>query len=150
MPSVPFQRTIVVAAEQQSVWQTLTDVQRVAGWVTVVGEVTEIAHLETYETVLADRLGPFKLAADLVARVTELDEPSSITVSADGEDRQVSSRIKIDVTLALTAEPGGTSIAVNGQYEVTGKVATLGASMIRSKGDKILDEFFTAAEKAFQ
>jgi carbon monoxide dehydrogenase subunit G len=36
---------------------------------------------------------------------------------------------------------------VKGQYEVTGRVATLGASMIRTKGEKMLEEFFTAASR---
>lgn len=150
MPAVTFQRTIVVPASPEAVWEGLTDVHQVAGWVTVVGEVTEISRLERYETVLADRLGPFRLAADLVAVVTHLEQPTSISVTADGEDRQVASRIRIEVTLTLAPQAEGTAIAVTGEYEVTGKVATLGASMIRSKGEKILDEFFTAAEGAFQ
>lgn len=130
-------------------WDVLTDVQRVASWVTVVGEVEEIEHLARYRTVLADRLGPFKLAADLAVAVTDLDEPNRITLRADGEDRQVASRIQIDASMSLASDGASTTVDVTGRYEVTGRVATLGASMIKTKGEKILDEFFAAVGDAF-
>ena len=41
----------------------------------------------------------------------------------------------------------GTALGVTGRYEVTGRVATLGAAAIRKKGDKILAEFFANAAK---
>jgi len=131
------------------VWSVLTDVQTVASWVTVVGDVQEFEHLAKYRTVLADRLGPFKLAADLEVVVTDLDEPRVITLRAEGEDRQVASRIQIDASMSLQPDGSSTTVDVAGRYEVTGRVATLGASMIKSKGEKILDEFFSAVGAAF-
>jgi carbon monoxide dehydrogenase subunit G len=144
MPRVDFSRDILVPAEATSVWETVTDVQRVAGWVSVVGAVEEIEHLARYSAVLADRLGPFKLSADLDVEVTEIEDGRSIAFVADGEDRQVASRIRIVAALQLAPSDTGTSVVVAGMYEVTGRVASLGASMIRSKGDKILEEFFAA------
>lgn len=144
MPAVTFDRTIHVHAEPGDVWRVITDVPLVASWVTVVDDVHEHEALVRYDAVLADRVGPFKLSADLDVDVTGLDAPNSIEVTADGEDRQVASRIQIGARVALAADDTGTAIHVSGQYEVTGRVATLGASMIKSKGEKILDEFFGA------
>lgn len=144
MPAVDFNRTIRVGAPAEVAWASVTDVDRVAGWVPVVGNVTELEHLARYAAVLTDRLGPFRLSADLVVDVTELREGSFIRFIADGEDRQVSSRIQIEASLELVDAGAGTDVVVGGRYEVTGRVATLGASMIRAKGDTILDQFFTA------
>ncbi len=144
MPTVAFNRTIRVGAPRATAWEAVTDVDRVAGWVSVVGDVTELDRLTRYTAVLTDRLGPFRLSADLDVVVTELQEGTFIRFVADGEDRQVSSRIQIDASLKLDEADPGTDVVVDGRYEVTGRVATLGASMIRTKGDTILDQFFAA------
>lgn len=147
MPSVDFTRSLLVPAARDTVWDAITDVHRVAGWVSVVGAVTEIERLARYTAVLTDRLGPFRLSADLDVVVTALDEGRSIAFTADGEDRQVASRIKITGALSLNGQEEGTGVDVAGSYEVTGRVASLGASMIRAKGDKILEEFFSSIER---
>jgi carbon monoxide dehydrogenase subunit G len=125
----------------------LIDVPRVSEWVSVVGDVAEHEALARYTAVLEDRLGPFKLRADLDVVVTDIVEPQRITIKADGEDRQVGSRITVDATLGLDAIEGGTEVVINGTYEVTGRVATMGASTIRQKASKILDEFISAAQQ---
>ena len=94
-------------------------------------------------------MGPFRMRADLDIQVGDVVEGRSISLRAEGEDRQVASRIAVDATLSIDGEGGGTGskVAVQGTYEVTGRIATLGASMIRSKARKLLDEFFSAAER---
>jgi carbon monoxide dehydrogenase subunit G len=87
------------------------------------------------------------MRADLDLTV-ETRDPRGLHVSAAGEDRQVASRIAATIDLAIEPEGAGTSLRVTGKYEVTGKVATLGAGAIRKKGDKILEEFFDNAAKA--
>lgn len=147
MPTVEFARTLSVGLSAEEVWRVVTDVDRVARWVSVLGKVATEQPLVSYRATLTDRLGPFRLSADLSVEVVEIEEGSTIRFIADGEDRQVASRIQVDARLTL--EPGnqGTELLVEGKYEVTGRVATLGASMIRSKGEKILDEFFAAAAR---
>jgi carbon monoxide dehydrogenase subunit G len=147
MPTVDFERSLLVGSSPAAVWGKLTDPDVVAGWVTVVGDVEEIEPLAHYAATLNDRLGPFRLSADLDITVTDIEEPRRITFLADGEDRQVASRIQVRATMALTESDSATDIHVKGQYEVTGRVATLGASMIRTKGEKMLEEFFTAASR---
>src|SRR5437870_3550105 len=99
-----------------------------------------------YTALLEDRLGPFAMRADLDLTVERVDS-RRMRVSAAGEDRQVASRIAATIELAVGPDGAGTSLAVTGRYEVTGKVATLGAGAIRKKGDKILQEFFDNASK---
>ena len=142
MPAIEFERSQIVAADPERCWTVYTDVPRLVTWVSILDDAKEIAPLETYTAVLADRLGPFKLKADLDIKVSEVLPGEHIRVRADGEDRQVASRIAIDAVLAMDRQEIGTLVCARGNYEVVGRVATMGASMIVKKANKILDEFF--------
>ena len=142
-----FNEAFEVGRDAAECWSVLVDVPRVSGWVTIVHDVAELEELSRYSAVLEDRLGPFKLRADLDVLVTDVLEPERITIRADGEDRQVGSRITVDATLGLERAGGTTRVAIEGTYEVTGRVATMGASTIRQKAAKILDEFVAAAKR---
>jgi carbon monoxide dehydrogenase subunit G len=143
---VTFNRDIAVSAAPEECWGVLTDVLKLVDWVTILDAATEITHLEKYTAVLMDRMGPFKLRADLDITVSEVEQGQHIRVHAEGEDRQVASRIVVDAVLILSTVGDATVIAVDGMYEVSGRVATMGAGMIRQKATKILDEFFGRIE----
>ena len=142
-----FAKTIRLDASPDAVWAAVRDVHRVGSWLSIVREVRDVDPPRRYAALLEDRLGPFAMRADLDLTV-ETREPRGLHVSAAGEDRQVASRIAATIDLAIGPEGAGTSLRVTGKYEVTGKVATLGAGAIRKKGDKILEEFFDNAAKA--
>ena len=149
MPRSEFRRELTVVASPEQSWKTLTDVPLLVSWVSIVEGATEIEPLGKYTAVLMDRLGPFKLRADLDIVVTALDEGRSISFRASGEDRQVGSRLVIEATMDI--EPAATEGSVArfaGFYEVTGRVASMGSGTINKKADKIMGEFFAAAEKA--
>ena len=147
MPTASFSRTLDVAATPEDCWKTLTNVPTLVRWVSVLSDAHEDEHLSHYTAVLMDRLGMFRLKAVLDINVTDVEEFRSIRVSAEGEDRQVASRITVDAVLRLEPLQEGTKIDVDGTYEVAGRVATMGASTIRKKADRILAEFFTSAER---
>lgn len=140
-----FTRGLEVPRAADEVWHTLLDVPRVASWITIVGAVEEVTPLERYRAVLEDRLGPFRLRADLDIRVTGLEPGRRVTARASGEDRQVASRIAIEATLTTQARPAGTAVALEGYFEVTGRVAALGAASIRKKAERVLEDFFGRA-----
>lgn len=149
MPSEEFRRHLKMSLPRDEVWQVLMDVERVAGWVGLVGEVRELSPLSRYRAELTDRVGPFRLRADLDVRIADMEEGSWVVLEAEGEDRQVRSRIKLDLTLhLLDGDSASTDLRLEGRYEVTGRVATLGASMIRHKAEKILDHFCAEAAEA--
>jgi carbon monoxide dehydrogenase subunit G len=147
VPSAPFARTIEVSADTATCWSVLTDVQRVAGWVSFVGSVAEHERLRSYAVVLEDRMGLLRLRADVAVEVTDRRDRELLTLRAEGEDRQVGSRIRVDATLRLAPVGTGATVTVDGTYEVTGPVAALGAAMIHGKAKKLLDEFFRAAAR---
>jgi carbon monoxide dehydrogenase subunit G len=137
VPNVAFEISIPVQSDPAKCWEILTDVPLLASWVTILHDVQEQSRMERYSAVLLD------------VKVSEVVDAAHIRVQAAGEDRQVSSRIGIDATLTLdNRADGATVINVVGSYEVVGKVATLGAGMIKQKANKIIDEFSTQAAAA--
>jgi carbon monoxide dehydrogenase subunit G len=148
VPADQFDRTLIVNADPARTWATVTDVDRLVSWIDILTEVEEHEHLGRYSAVLTDRVGMFSLRADLSIAVNDLDEGRSISIQAEGRDRQVDSRIFIEGTLALEPREGGTALDVDGRYEVSGRVATFGGPIIRSKAQEIIDEFFAGLEAA--
>jgi carbon monoxide dehydrogenase subunit G len=134
---------MTVTADAERTWATLTDVPLLVAWVSVVEQAAVITPLEKYSAVLMDRLGPFKLRADLDITLSDVQMGRHVAMRAEGEDRQVGSRVVVLAQLDIDAAPsGGCLVRAIGTYEVTGRVASMGAGTIRKKADKILDEFF--------
>jgi carbon monoxide dehydrogenase subunit G len=143
-----FQETVRLAGARGPVWAIVSDVPTVLSWISIIGEAEEVEPATRYRALLQDRMGPFKLRADLDIEIGERVEGELIRARGDGEDRQIGSRLIIDVALALSDDGDGTAVDVRGSYEVTGRPATLGASSIRKKAAKVLSEFFRSAERA--
>ena len=145
-------REFVVEAPRDEVWPRLLDVQAVASWLPIMHSVTEMSSGgsgidgSSFRAAFEDKVGPFSLRADLHIEVAGVRESEEVAIRARGEDRQIRSRIMIDAAARLSdAGPGQTRVRLNGSYEITGRVATLGAGLIRSKASKLIDTFCTNA-----
>lgn len=143
-----FEETVRLAADRESVWRTVSDIPAVLSWISIVGAVEAVEPDRRYRAVLEDRLGPFKLRADLDIAVEEREEGRRVRARGDGEDRQIGSRLIVEVVLELAQDDATTRVDVRGSYEVTGRPATLGAGSIRKKASRVLSEFFASAERA--
>jgi carbon monoxide dehydrogenase subunit G len=139
----PFDRAVDVTGSPEAAWQAVTDVPRVVSWISVVEDAKEVDLLSRYTAVLMDRIGMFSLRADLDITLSDVVEGVRLRAHAEGQDRQVGARIVIDGLIELTPSESGTTVRVSGSYDVTGRAATMGASSIKRKGDKVVDEFFT-------
>jgi carbon monoxide dehydrogenase subunit G len=135
-------RTVRLAAPAGAVWTMLLDFQRVASWLSVVRDLREVEAQKRYTTMLEDRVGPFAMRADLAIDVSVNEAERRLHVAGSGEDRQIASRISAALDLAVVSSSTGSDVVVTGRYEITGRIATLGAGAIRKKGDKVLEDFF--------
>ncbi len=143
-----FHETFQLDAPPAAVWAVVSDIPTVLSWISIVENVEEVDPGERFAVVLADKLGPFKLRADLNVVVGESEPGASIRARGDGEDRQIGSRLIIEVALKLEERGASTQLDVSGSYEVTGRPAALGAGAIRKKAATILAEFFASAERS--
>ena len=142
------EREFVVEAPRGEVWPRLLDVEKVAAWLPIMHSVTEVSSGRSgidgssFQAAFEDRVGPFSLRADLRIEVAGVRESEEVSIRARGEDRQIRSRIMIDAAAHLAdAGPGQTRVRLSGTYEITGRVATLGAGIIRSKANKLIETF---------
>jgi len=146
MATQTFARQLTVTTSPDQTWIALTDIERLASWIGIVHEVVELGRLEKYSAVLLDRVGPFKLKADLAINVNVVRAGEEVELEASGRDRAVDSRIAVRALVRISpADDGGSTIATEGRYEVTGKVASMGSAVIQKKADRILAEFFSNA-----
>ena len=150
MPSEQLSRKLDVAASPSKCWTVLTDVHRVAGWVSIAHNVEENEPLKNYSVVLQDKFGPFKLNADMNVEVTDIETEKRIRFRGTGTDRTVGTTISVDASMELTPTDQGTNIQVEGSYQVVGTVASMGSSTIKNKADTIVEEFFQAARRELQ
>ena len=140
-------RTVHLAASPETIWAALLDFPKVAAWLSVVRDLKEVEPRRRYTTVLEDRVGPFAMRADLAIDVTVDEAARRLHVAGAGEDRQIASRISATLDLAVADADRGSDVVVKGRYEITGRIATLGAGAIRKKGDKVLEDFFTNLQR---
>jgi carbon monoxide dehydrogenase subunit G len=148
MATQNFSRQLTVTAPPELTWTVLTDVDRLASWVGIVHDVVELSRLARYTAVLTDRVGPFKLRADLEVTVHVRRDGQEIELEASGRDRAVDSRIAVRAQLRLaSAGDGGSTIVTEGRYEVTGRVASMGSGVIQKKADRIIEDFFANASR---
>jgi len=140
-------RTVRIPASPEQAWSVLLDFPRVASWLKVVHDLREVEPKRRYTTMLEDRVGPFAMRADLTIDVRVEDGARTLHVSGAGEDRQIASRISASLDVRVIPQDPGSSIDVKGRYEITGRVATLGAGAIRKKGEKVLEDFFSNLER---
>lgn len=150
MASGSFEHSFHSTLNPADCWAVLTDVDRLAGWVDIVSDVTVRDYLKSYGATLEDRIGPFRLRADLDISVTEARDGARIAFEATGQDRQVGSRLTIRAAMTLDPAEAGTTVRFDGTYAVEGRVATVGAPMIRRKADAVLAKFVTRAESELQ
>ena len=146
------EREFVVDAARAEVWPRLLEVETVASWLPIMHSVTEVSSGgsgidgSSFRAAFEDKVGPFSLRADLRIEVAGVQEPDEVSIRARGEDRQIRSRIMIDAACLLSEDgPDRTRVRLSGAYEITGRVATLGAGVIRSKANKLIDAFCTNA-----
>lgn len=147
MPREQFEQELKLAATPETTWATVTDVPRLVQWISILEDAEVIEPLSRYRAVLADRLGMFQLRADLDIQVVDHAEASFLRATAEGEDRQVGSRLAVAVEMRLEPDDRGTRLWIDGSYEVTGRIATLGSSTIRRKADTVIRDFVSSLER---
>lgn len=144
-----FERSIDLGSDIERCWSVLTDVEELVSWVGILHSAREVERLRSYTAVLESKFGAFNLRADLSIAVEVIEDGTAVAVEASGRDRAINSQIAIEGHLRLAPLPeGGTTLSVSGKYQVTGRATSLGAGIVRKKGDTAVTEFVAGAERA--
>lgn len=121
-------------------WPWLRDTEVISSCSSALGRVEELVSGERWSAELVRQVGRFKLSAPLTV-VAQQGGDMVLDVHARGEDTKVGSRLVAHVRLSLSAVPGGSELRVVGDYEVTGKLASLGAGAVRKHANQMVQEF---------
>jgi|GEM_PF-1656041 len=142
-----FDFRFTIPADQQVLWQKVTDIESVAF---CVPGVTRIDKLDDgppveYEGALKIRVGPMGLQMKGQVLIPTLDHNScSMELICEGKDRKIPGTIKTETTMNLEAtesgEPG-TDLVIHTHATIMGKLGEFGQSVIRKKTAAVLGEF---------
>ena len=136
--------------DKRDVWPLLRDVPMISRCSTAVSQVEELEPGLRWTARLVRRVGRFQLSAPLLVTAVEEESGRVLGVRAAGEDAQVGSRLVAEVRLSLLDNSEGSVLEVSGSYEVTGKLASLGAGAVRKHAQQMVDEFATRLPGAIE
>ncbi len=141
-----------LGAEQADVWKLLNDTVRLAALVPGVEEAVRIedAEKEAYRVRVTEKVGPFKVTMKLEITVTERAEPSVVGASVKGGDAIGMGRATGTMRVDLTPSQSGTAMVLTLNVEVLGKLATLGAPVVRRRVTELFAEFGRRVVAEFQ
>jgi carbon monoxide dehydrogenase subunit G len=141
-------------AAADEVWRLLRDTSRLAGLLPGVENVTALTNAghEAYAARVAEKVGPFKVTMNLEIQVTEMVEGQSLKASVKGGDSLGMNRVTGTIQVVLKpADADGPDDGAQNQaqtmmhfeaaIEVLGKLATLGAPVVRRKTSDMFSEF---------
>lgn len=137
-----FDRSTPLAASPTDIWATLHDVDHLAACSSHLGPVTIIEPDQRWKTSLQDRVGPFKLSAPMDVEIIEESPLSEISIRASGQDRGLGTRLAVEATVQIHQTNGDAILALEGSYELKGRVASLGGTVARRQAETMIDEFW--------
>jgi len=130
-----------IEAPIQKVWDSLLDPQTL-GMCVPGAEKMEALDAETYESVVKQRVGPFKVTLKFTTKLTEKREPNYIKAVGRGADvtKLGNFSTEMEVNLKETS-PNNVEVAYVADVSLVGKLATFGERIMRAKAKEVGDKF---------
>jgi uncharacterized protein len=132
-----------LAANQEDVWRLLRNTERLAALVPGVQSVQRLQspEREAYHIHLMERVGPFKVKMQIEAGITEAIDSTLLGATVRGGDPEKKSRATGAVRVELSPSAAGTSMNFVVNMEILGKLATLGAPVMKRRVNELFSEF---------
>lgn len=136
------EQSFSVQAPLQTVWEALTDVERVApclpGATLAPGGGDGV-----YEGTFAVKLGPASAAYQGTLEMASVDEQArTTTMRASGRDKRGQGTAAATIVSRLVEEEGGTRVDVETDFTITGRLARFGrGGMIQDVSNRLLRDF---------
>jgi carbon monoxide dehydrogenase subunit G len=77
----------------------------------------------------------------LTVAIVDESEPQSLRVHGRGTDTKIGARLDVTASMQIEQIEAGVQLTLDGAYEMTGRIASLGASLVRRHADEMIDEF---------
>ena len=130
-----------VAVPVEDAWRILTDVERIAPC--LPGAQLQEIEGETYRGVVKVKVGPIQAQFKGQASFIERDDAAhKVVLKGEGRDTTGKGNAAAVITAEMTAvDANNTSVTVNTDLSVTGKVAQFGRGAMADISDKLLAQF---------
>lgn len=137
-----FEHQFSVEAAPARVWTFLMDVPRMAGCIPGAANVTQIDQT-TYDATVTAKIGPISAKFGCQIAIAELDEIArTAAVELAGKDTKLGGGVKAKMRMALLgADAGPTTVRIESEVDIMGKIGQYGHGMIAKRADAMLEEF---------
>jgi uncharacterized protein len=148
---VKLEHSFQVAAPLDRVWEALIDVERVAPCLPGA-EITEAGDDGIYRGTFSVRLGPTTAAYRGELSMEEVDAGAHRAVMrANGQDKRGQGSAKATIVSTMRAEGDGTTVEVETDFTITGKLARFGrGGMIQDVSNRLLRDFSDCLQRTIE
>jgi carbon monoxide dehydrogenase subunit G len=137
----------VVAADVDTVWRHLLDMEEVAECVPGA-KVEEVVPPGTYRGKIRLKIGPMTVEYRGEATLLEVDEDARrATIQMKAREARGQGSALATVRNSLAAVPEGTRVRAETELEITGPQAQFGKGVLEDVGGRILEEFTARLER---
>jgi len=125
----------------QKVWEHLLDPKTLGSCIPGT-EKMEALDNETYESVVAQRVGPIKVKLKFTTKLTEVRPPNYIKAVGRGADVTKLGNFSSEIEVKLTeTAPDVVNVSYTANVSLVGRLATFGERVMRAKAKEVGDEF---------
>ena len=132
--------SFVINAPQEKVWEFLFDIPKLSQCVPGI-ESVEVVDGKTYRGKLVVKVGPIKSSFSGTVMLTQVEAPSRIAGTVEGDDKSGASSVKASFTGTLKTVEGGTEAAFEVEANLRGRLAQFGGAVITATAKKLTVEF---------
>jgi carbon monoxide dehydrogenase subunit G len=124
----------------EEAWKVLLDLERIAPCLPGA-QLTEVEGDE-YRGTVKIKVGPITAQYKGVAKIEEADETNrKVVLQAEGRDTRGQGNASATVTATLVPEGDGTTVNIDTDLNITGKVAQFGRGVMADVSSKLLGQF---------
>ncbi|NSX18042.1 MULTISPECIES: CoxG family protein [Cupriavidus] len=135
------EKTLVTAAPPARVWELLLDPNVMGACVPGMASIEVLSEVE-YIAHMAVKIAFINARFRLHTKIVETRAPHYLRTEGTGEDASVASSLRQSSELFLTPlDDGGTQLRIKVQVDVLGRLGTFGLSVMKTKADRMWDEF---------
>ncbi|HSW40796.1 MAG TPA: SRPBCC domain-containing protein [Acidobacteriota bacterium] len=136
-----------IQAPIQKVWDSLLDPQTLGTCVPGT-EKMEALDAETYESIVAQRVGPFKVKLKFTTKLTEVRPPNYIKAVGRGADVTKLGNFSSEIEVHLKeTSPESVEVSYSANVSLVGRLATFGERIMRAKAKDVGDQFTENLQK---
>jgi uncharacterized protein len=124
----------------EEAWKVLLDVERIAPC--LPGAQLQEIEGDEYRGIVKIKVGPITAQYKGVAKIVEADETNRVVVlKAEGRDVRGQGNASATVTATLVPDGAGTTVKIDTDLNITGKVAQFGRGVMADVSGKLLGQF---------